>query len=64
MSEKEALQAFVKFSHNTYELTLFHSFDTQFELLPEELESFFISWTNRKPQKSLSLVIVNLIHIA
>ncbi len=28
------------------------------ELLPEELESFFISWTNRIPQKSLSLVIL------
>jgi len=28
-------------------------------LLPEELESFFINWTNRVPLKSLSLIIVN-----
>ena len=59
VSEKEALEAFVKYSHrNVSELTLYHLTSVLFELLPEELESFFISWTNRIPQKSLSLVIV------
>ena len=57
-SEKEALEAFVKYSHkNVSELILYHIFDTLVELLPEELESFFISWTNRIPQKPLSLII-------
>ena len=58
-SEKAALEAFVKYSHkNVSELILHHLFYTQSKLLPEELESFFISWTNRIPQKSLSLIIV------
>jgi len=29
------------------------------ELLPKELESFFICWKNRIPQKSLSLIVIN-----
>ena len=53
------MDAFAKYSHNTYELTLYHIFEIRQELLPDELESFFVSWTNRAPQKSLSLVIVN-----
>ena len=28
------------------------------KLLPEKLESFFISWSNRIPQKSLSFIII------
>ena len=59
LSEKEALKAFAKYSHkNVSELILHYFFDIRFKLLPEELESFFISWTNRIPQKSLSLVII------
>ena len=58
LSEKEALEAFVKYSQNVYELILCHYFYVPFELLPEELETFFRSWTNRVPQKSLSLIIV------
>ena len=55
----EALEAFAKHSHkNVSELILYHFCDIRSKLLPEELESFFISWTNRIPQKSLSLVIV------
>ena len=30
----------------------------QSKLLPEKLESFFTSWTNRIPQKSFSLIII------
>ena len=44
-------------------LILYNIFGVRSELLPEELESFFISWTNRIPQKSLSLVIVNNIYL-
>jgi len=32
---------------------------TRSELFPEELESFFISWRDRIPQKSLSLIVIN-----
>ncbi|RIA87716.1 hypothetical protein C1645_827388 [Glomus cerebriforme] len=60
LSEKEALEAFVKYSHkNVYEIILYHVYSTRSKLLPEELESFFISWTNRVPQKLLSLIIIN-----
>ncbi|PKY45271.1 hypothetical protein RhiirA4_400994 [Rhizophagus irregularis] len=58
---EKALEAIAKYPHNIdeYELILYyHSFKAQFELLPKELESFFIDWKNRVPQKSLSLIIV------
>ncbi|RIA85858.1 hypothetical protein C1645_830179 [Glomus cerebriforme] len=60
LSENEALEAFVKYSHqNIYELVLYRVYSTQSKLLPEELESFFISWINRVPQKPLSLIIID-----
>jgi hypothetical protein len=60
LSEKEALDSVVKYSHeNLCELILYHQFYTQSALLPEELKSFFINWIDRKPQKSISLIIVN-----
>jgi len=50
----------VKYSHeNISELILYHLYNLQYELYSKELESFFISWTNRVPQKSFSLVIIN-----
>ncbi|GES81837.1 hypothetical protein GLOIN_2v1549563 [Rhizophagus clarus] len=59
LNEKEALEFVVKYSQNIHELIFYHLFVERIKLLPEELESFFISWTNRKPQKSISLVIGN-----
>ncbi|RIA89151.1 hypothetical protein C1645_876899 [Glomus cerebriforme] len=59
LSEKEALEAVVKYSNkNFYELILDLNFIGA-NLLPEDLESFFNSWKNRIPQKSLSFVITN-----
>jgi hypothetical protein len=58
LSEKQALETVVKYSQNINELILYHLFTVQFNLLPEELESFFVNWTNRVPQKSLSLTII------
>ncbi|RIA87219.1 hypothetical protein C1645_828100 [Glomus cerebriforme] len=59
LSEKEVLEAVVKYSHkNFYELILNHFFYVQSELLPEELESFLIIWKYRNPQKSISLIII------
>jgi hypothetical protein len=43
---------------NVCELRLSYSYKAQLKLLPEELESFFISWGNRIPQKSLTFVII------
>ena len=52
-SEKDLFDVVAKYSpKNFYELELKYS-----KLLPVELESFFISWKNRIPQKSLSLII-------
>ncbi len=60
LSEKEALEMIVKYSHkNMCEIMLYHLYDIQSRLFPEELESFFVNWTNRLPQKSLSLIVVN-----
>ncbi|GBB84232.1 hypothetical protein RclHR1_10860002 [Rhizophagus clarus] len=59
LNEKEALEAIVKYSRNIDELILYHQLRVQYELLPEELESFFINWTDCKSQKSISLVVVN-----
>ncbi len=59
LSKKEALEAVVKYSQNISELILYHVYDMCSRLLPEELKSFFINWTNRVTLKSLSLIIVN-----
>ena len=59
MNEKEALEAFVDYSpKDIHELILYYQGCVQSELLPEELESFFISWVNHTPPKSLSLSII------
>jgi hypothetical protein len=59
LSEKEALETVVKYSNkNISELILYHLYYVQPRLFPEELESFFISWTNRVPLKPLSLMII------
>ena len=48
---------FVKYSpKDIRELILCYLNNVQSKSLPEDLESFFISWMNRMPQKSLSLV--------
>jgi hypothetical protein len=57
LSEKQALETVVKYSQNINELILYHLFSVRFKLVPKKLETFFVNWTNRIPQKSLSLVI-------
>jgi hypothetical protein len=60
LSKKEALKAIVKYSHkNLHEIILLYpTYNVQSRLLPEELESFLISWKNSISQKSLSLIII------
>ena len=64
LNEKELFEVFVKYSpKNFHELKFcYFSFEDAYsiksELLPEELESFLISWSDRVPQKSLSLITI------
>ncbi|GET00408.1 hypothetical protein GLOIN_2v1715049 [Rhizophagus clarus] len=57
LSEKDALETTVKYSQDICELILYHQSDVRFELLPEDLESFFISWRDRKSRKLLTLTV-------
>ncbi|RIA85000.1 hypothetical protein C1645_782879 [Glomus cerebriforme] len=62
-NEKNLFDIVAKYSpKNFYELELNYSNNAKSELLPEELESFLVSWTNRIPRKSLSLIIDNDAH--
>ena len=59
LSEKDFLEIVAEYSpRNFHELELYYKYDLRSELLPEELKSFFINWTNRIPQKPLSLIII------
>src|ERR1051325_11654561 len=52
LGEKDLFDVVAKYSpKNFHELKLSYTYS---DLLPEELESFFISWANRTPQKPLS----------
>ena len=54
---KDVLEAVAKHSpRNFYELKIYNCLHSK--LLPEVLESFFISWKNRITKKSLSLIIL------
>ena len=60
LNENELLEIVTGYSpKNFHELTLNYRNDVESILLPEELESFCISWANRIPQKSLSLTIIH-----
>ena len=57
LNEKDVLEIIVKYSpKNFYELKIYN--DSQSELLPEDLESFFVGWKNRIPKKSFSLIVI------
>ncbi|PKY14904.1 hypothetical protein RhiirB3_427000 [Rhizophagus irregularis] len=58
-NENDLFNILVKYSpKNVYELILSFS-HKQLNFLPKELESFFINWMNRIPQRSLTLIIVS-----
>jgi len=58
LNEKNALEMVAKYSpKNVNEFKLSYKGKLQSELASEELESFFISWANRLPQNSLSLIV-------
>jgi hypothetical protein len=54
LNEKEVLDTVVNYSPNNFhELKISCS---NFDVSPEDLESFFISWKNRTPKKLLTLI--------
>src|SRR5581483_1419430 len=56
LNERVALEMVAKYSPKNFcELKLLYQGYLRSRLSSEELESFFISWANRSPQKSLSL---------
>ncbi|GES99471.1 hypothetical protein GLOIN_2v1784405 [Rhizophagus clarus] len=61
LNDKEFLDVLVKFSpKNFYELEIYYcSYHEPSEILPKELEEFFLSWENRISRRSLSLTIFN-----
>ena len=61
LDEKEILEVVAANSQkNFYELKIYNYSDS--ELLSEDLESFFVSWKDRIPRKSLSLIIIENIY--
>ncbi|PKY57957.1 hypothetical protein RhiirA4_479428 [Rhizophagus irregularis] len=57
--EKEVLDTIMEYSKNIHEIILDYYEYLKVEILPEELESFFLNWKNLIPQRSLSLVVVD-----
>ena len=58
LDEKEVLEVVVMNSPKNFcELKIFNR-SSDSVLVPEDLESFFMSWKNRTPSKSLSLTII------
>ncbi len=47
---------------NFCELTIYNHFPNYDFISPEKLESFFISWKNRMPKKSLKLIFVDYVN--
>ncbi len=61
LKESELLQMVINDSPKTFnELKIYYTFRTDSALFPKDLESFFTSWTNRVPQKSISFIINSL----
>ncbi|RIA97025.1 hypothetical protein C1645_856052 [Glomus cerebriforme] len=59
LNEKELLEIIAKYSpKNFYELKINYIYYTRSEIIPEDLESFFLNWKNRLPQKPLSLILI------
>ncbi|RIA88173.1 hypothetical protein C1645_256011 [Glomus cerebriforme] len=57
LSEKQVLETVATCSpKNFYELKIYNDSDS--EVTPEDLESFFTTWKNRTPLKSLNLIII------
>ncbi|CAG8645799.1 10357_t:CDS:1, partial [Funneliformis caledonium] len=58
ISEKEILEIVVSNSPKEfYELKLYYADVIESKLTPEDLETFFVSWSHRRPLKPLSFII-------
>src|SRR5690348_12602342 len=57
LNEKEVLEVVAMNSPKNFHELKIHNYSTSV-LLPDDLESFFVSWKDRIPSKSLSLIII------
>ncbi len=61
LNEKGLLNVVTKFSPKPFhELKIDYAYNVQSELPSEDLESFFINWTNRTSPNPFSLIIINI----
>ncbi len=59
LNECELLEVVTKYSPKKFhELKIFFPNHLESEIFPKELEPVFINWSNRIPQKSLSLIVI------
>jgi hypothetical protein len=57
LNEKNLFDIIAKYSpKNFFELKIYYVIFTKSEISMEELENFFINWSNRTPQKPLSMI--------
>src|SRR5581483_331964 len=60
LDEKDILEIVAKYSPiNFHELRFFYIIGGKSKLLPNELESFFISWMNSKSKIPFTFILVN-----
>ncbi|RIA90388.1 hypothetical protein C1645_876130 [Glomus cerebriforme] len=61
LNEKDLFEVVTKYSPRSfYKLKLEYDQYARSKLIPKELESFFVSWTNRVPQQPLYLIVNDL----
>jgi hypothetical protein len=58
LNEKEVLDSVVNYSSNNFHELKLYSSNSNFDVSPKDLESFFVSWRNRIPKKLLSLIFI------
>ena len=60
LKEKELFEVLAKHSPESFhELILGYAYGGQSDILPEELEEFFINWNNRTTKRSLSFIVLH-----
>jgi len=60
LTEERLLEIVAKYSPKSfYKLKIYYEYGAHSKLFSEKLESFFINWTNRIPQKPVSLITIS-----
>ncbi|RIA88921.1 hypothetical protein C1645_825601 [Glomus cerebriforme] len=61
LSEKQILESITKYSSKYFYELKIYNFSSS-ELIPEDLETFFLDWENRTPKKPINLIIFRSIY--